>query len=337
MLTKLQWLLFPISMVYGLMTVIRNFLFDLEIFKRKKFSVKLIGVGNLSMGGTGKSIVVDYLIKQLHKKENIGVLSRGYKRITKGYVLAKSNDNPQTIGDEPFQFYSKYSNISVAISENRANGISELEKSNLQTIILDDVFQHRWVKPNKLILTTTFQRPYFKDYIFPVGNLREFAIGSNRADIILVTKCPNQLTTETKKLFLKKIKPRLHQKIYFTKLSYPSKVYDHQKKTYPLETLKHQKIKLITGIVDPNPLIEHLKSIELQIAPLPFPDHHHYTKSDFSQISLENESIVTTEKDFYKLIQVLNPNKVFYLPVRLEFFSTKDASDFLNQLSIPND
>ncbi len=337
MLTKLRWLLFPMSIVYGLMTVIRNFLFDLEIFKKKKFSVKLIGVGNLSVGGTGKSIVVDYLIKKLHKKEKIGVLSRGYKRITKGYVLAKSHDTPQTIGDEPFQFYSKYSNISVAVSENRANGISELEKSNLQTIILDDVFQHRWVKPNKLILTTTFQSPYFKDSIFPVGNLRELAIGANRADIILVTKCPHKLNIKTKTLFIKKINPKPHQRVYFTKLSYPNKVYDHQKKTYPIETLKHQKIKLITGIVNPNPLIEHLKNLELQIEPLAFPDHHHYTKSDFSQISLENESLITTEKDFYKLIQVMNPDKVFYLPVRLEFFNAKEASDFLNQVSTLND
>ncbi len=333
MLLKLRWLLIPISIVYGLITIIRNLLFDLEIYKQKKKSIKLIGVGNLSMGGTGKSIVVDYLIEQLNNKEKIGVLSRGYKRISQGYVLAKSNDTPQTIGDEPFQFYSKYPNISVAVSECRSIGITELEKLHIQIVILDDVFQHRWVKPNILILTTSFQSPYFKDFIFPVGNLRELAIGANRADIILVTKCPNTLTIKTKTLFIKKINPKPHQKVYFTKLSYPNKVYDHQKKPYSLETFKHQKIKLITGIVDPHLLIEYLRHLELQIEPLLFPDHHSYTKSDFSQFSMENQSILTTEKDFYKLIQVINPNKIFYLPTRLEFFSSKDASDFLNQVS----
>ena len=332
-MTNLRWLLFPFSLVYGLITIARNLLFDLGVFQQKKFSTNLIGVGNLSTGGTGKSIVVNYLIGHLYPKEKIGVLSRGYKRNTKGFVLAKSNDTPHTIGDEPYQFHSKHPGISVAVSENRAKGIIELEKLNVQTILLDDVHQHRWVKPNILVLTTTFQNPFFKDFILPVGNLREIASGANRAHIILVTKCPTELSQKTKTLFLKKINPKPHQKVYFTKLSYPKEVYDHQKRSYPIEKFKNRKIQLITGIVDPHPLIQYLKDLKLNLEIITFPDHHNYSKRDLSKIIIENQSVITTEKDFYKLIEVIDPSKIFCLPVNLEFFNSKDELDFLNQMT----
>ena len=336
MMNKFRWLLLPLAVLYGLVVMIRNMFFDCELFEQKKFSSNLIGVGNLSMGGTGKSIVVDFLIKKFYQKTNLSVLSRGYKRKSRGYILATSKDTPQTIGDEPFQFLSKYPDIGVAVSENRIKGVRSLENLDNQTIILDDVFQHRWVKPSVLILTTTYQRPYFSDFVFPVGRLREFALGAKRAQIILVTKCPPDLSESDKFDFLQKISPKSYQQVFFTKLVYDHKVLDYQKREYPLKKFKGKKILLVTGIVDPQPLVEYFENQQLTFQLMQFPDHHRYHSEDFNRISSTDYLVFTTEKDFYKLIDIIDPNRLYYVPVGLKFFDSNQEKEFLKGINISN-
>ena len=200
---KLKFLLYPLSLIYWLYTSFRNFLFDLGIIDSIVYKIPTIGVGNLSTGGTGKSIVVDYIIEKHKHKNKITTLSRGYNRNTKGFIQASKKSTAYEIGDEPFQFYSKHPEINVVVCEDRRKGMNIILKNlpNTDFCIWDDVFQHRFVKPGLMILTTTFQYPFYKDEILPIGNLRENKSSAKRADFIVVTKCPDNLSKKDKNLF----------------------------------------------------------------------------------------------------------------------------------------
>ena len=200
----MNFLLYPLSLIYNLYTSFRNFLFDLKIIDSIEYKIPTIGIGNLSTGGTGKSIVVDYIIGKFKNKNKITTLSRGYNRNTKGFIQASNISTAYEIGDEPFQFYSKHPEINVVVCEDRRKGMNIILKNLPDTnlCIWDDVFQHRFVKPGLMILTTTFQYPFYKDEILPVGNLRENISSAKRADMIVVTKCPDNLSQKDKLSFL---------------------------------------------------------------------------------------------------------------------------------------
>lgn len=323
-----RWFLFPISLVYGLVISFRNVLFNTGVFKQKHFDIPLIGVGNLSVGGTGKSILVDYLLNLLEDKRKLAVLSRGYGRKTSGFLIANENIGPEQIGDEPYQFHIKYQKVTVAVSERRVLGIERLLVNGIDCVVLDDVFQHRWVKPGLMILTTTYQRPYFEDYLLPAGNLREYRRGSSRSDIIMVTKCPNHLTEDQIHRFKHNLALSKSQKVYFSTLSYANLVYNYDGEQRSLEALKNQNLLLVTGIAEPRPLVDFMLSQQLRFKHLRFRDHHHYKRSDFEILDLTTYIILTTQKDFYKLHDVLESPKIYYLSVDIKFLRTSESIDF---------
>lgn len=325
---RIRWFLLPISFVYGFVIIFRNVLFNVGIFKQKHFDIPLIGVGNLSIGGTGKSILVDYLLNLLHDKRKLAVLSRGYKRKSSGFLIANKDTIPEQIGDEPYQFHSKYQKVTVAVSESRVSGINRLLLNGIDCVVLDDVFQHRWVRPGLMILTTTYQRPYFEDYLLPVGNLREFRRGARRSNIIMVTKCPNHLTEDQIFRFKSNMALSKHQKVYFSTLTYANMVYNYHNEQRLLESLKSENLLLVTGIADPQPLVDFMLSQHLRFKHLRFRDHHHYKPSDFERLDLTTYIILTTQKDFYKLYDVLESQNIYYLSVDIKFLRTSDSIDF---------
>ena len=327
-LKKARLLLFPLGILYGCIMAIRNKLFDWEILRCENTSIKSIGVGNLAMGGTGKSVVVMYLIKTL-KDFRIASLSRGYGRKTKGLVIAGPKDNPTILGDEPYQFFNRYPETVVAVSEKRAIGVKALAKmpNLIDFIILDDVMQHRWVRPQMMIMTSSFQRPYFKDFVFPAGDLREFRSGVKRADILLVTRTPEEFSIEQKEVFLKNIK--INVPVFFTKIQY-SKLLTQNGKTLDLTLLTGEDFLLVTGIADTHHLVEYLEKQYGSFDHLKFKDHHAYSLADAERINdrARGKIIVTTEKDYAKLEKVLDNNSLYCLRIELDFVFKEEQQFF---------
>ena len=329
-------LLYPFALIYQIGIWSRNKFFDFGIFKSRIFSLPIICVGNLTVGGTGKTPFTEYIIKLLNKNFKIAVLSRGYKRKTKGYFLSKADSTPIEIGDEPVQIKNKFPDITLAVDEKRVNGIQNLisEIPGLEAIILDDAFQHRYVKAGLNILLTDFNRLFYNDHLLPVGMLREDKSGKKRANIIVVTKCPIYLSLEEKETIEKKIKPYDSQKIFFTGLYYKTPVSLFNNKN--LECNKNTNVLLVTGIANPLPLLSYLEHQFNAIEKLFFKDHNTYTNQNinkiykiYQNIASENKIIITTEKDAVKLklIKNLTPkikDKIFYIPVYIDFlFNSK--------------
>ena len=307
-------LLFPLIPIYFLVTRIRNILFDKGLLKSKAYNIPVICVGNLSTGGTGKTPMIEYLIRLLSEHHELAVLSRGYKRDTKGFILADSHSSVWDIGDEPFQFHRKFNTVSVAVAEKRVEGIDRLLalENPPNCILLDDAYQHRYVKAGFNILLTSYQQPFFKDLVLPTGNLREPKSGYKRADIIIITKCPLALSQEEKDSITEQIKVLPHQSVFFSSISYSKNVFNQN----GLMTLNElENFTLVTGIADPGPLIEFLKGKGLVFKHLSFPDHHNFTSEEVSNLSKES-LIITTEKDFVRLSESeeLNTN-LWYLPI----------------------
>ena len=217
-----RFLLFPIALLYGLVMSIRNLLFHCRIWTPRRFQTPLIGVGNLATGGTGKSVVIDYLLTAFKKKFRLAVLSRGYGRSSKGFVLGKADSTASTLGDEPFQFLRKHPEVTVAVAEKRVEGVEHLlnQFSKTEAILLDDVMQHRWIQPHLLVLTTTFNQPYSQDFVLPMGNLREWRKGARRADIILITKTPPKATPADRDRIKQSLKLASNQSVYFCATAY---------------------------------------------------------------------------------------------------------------------
>ncbi|SFD56775.1 tetraacyldisaccharide 4'-kinase [Algibacter lectus] len=313
----LRYILFPIMPFYYLATWLRNKLFDLGIKKSKSYSTPVICVGNLSVGGTGKTPMIEHLITVLKNEYKVATLSRGYKRKTKGFQLGDKNGSAETIGDEPFQFYNKFKeDVLVAVDADRQNGIEQL--MNLpnapEVILLDDAYQHRKVEAGFNILLTTYANPYFKDYVLPTGNLREPRSGANRANIIVVTKCPDNLNETDKTLVLKRINADENQHVFFSNIAYAETLLSAEK-TMKVEDLT--SFCLVTGIANSKPLTDFLETKKLKFDHLNFNDHHNFSPADIAELS-KKELIVTTEKDFMRLkdYEVLK-DKLFYLPIAI--------------------
>ena len=323
----LRKLLFPFAILYGLITSIRNFLFDKGILKSYSFDLPVIAVGNLSVGGTGKTPQIEYLIRLLSDKYKIATLSRGYKRQSKGFILADANSNATILGDEPFQFYKKFPSIQVAVDADRKNGIEQLlsQSNKPEVILLDDAFQHRKVKAGFYILLTSYGDLYSDDFMLPTGNLRESRSGAKRANVIIVTKCPFNLSPDEQNNIKKKLKVAENQKLYFTFIAYEEFVYGENRKINVNEIQSAAKL-LVAGIAKPEPFFAYLQ--DTNDVCLSFPDHHNFTDKDILEIKnlAQNNIIITTEKDYMRLKGSLPSEQLFYLPIQSSFISGPETS-----------
>ncbi|MFQ3341155.1 MAG: tetraacyldisaccharide 4'-kinase [Flavobacteriaceae bacterium] len=326
----LRWILYPLALLYGFVVAIRNSLFNMGILKTQVISMPSIGVGNLSSGGTGKSVVIDYLIVFLKEKYHVAVLSRGYKRKTSGVVVGNENSSVSMIGDEPLQFLKKHQSVTVVVAKKRILGIQKIKEITPSNtfVLLDDVMQHRYVKPSILILTTTFSAPYFSDQLLPTGNLRESQSGAKRANIILVTKCPDIISKEEEESFKKQFTLSKNQFLFLTKISYSSFVFNGEKRQLLSELTP--PFLLITGIADPSPLVEFLNKKGVKYSHLEYPDHHAFTKRNIKEIyKKKGQGIVfTTEKDFNRLKPLMEGSELYYLPIKMTFIHPKQQTLF---------
>ena len=346
---SLAIILSPLSIFYGIIVTIRNKCFDWKILKSTEFDIPVISVGNLTTGGTGKTPHIEYLVKLLHDDHNIAVLSRGYRRKTKEFILATTNSSTSEIGDEPKQLKQKFHKLSVAVDRNRVNGIMKLKEKvkGIKAVLLDDAFQHRYVTPGLSIVLISYHKPVFKDYILPFGNLRESRNGIHRADIVIVTKTPESFKPIEKRLWMKNLKLYPYQFLYFTSYKYhdPQPVFKGKHKNLEVEILKKEKpaFLVVTGIANPLPLHNWLKKISKKLTTLSFPDHHTFTKQDIHTISnkfdsIKNKSkyIITTEKDATRFRELNLKNEtirdyMYYVPVEVEFLYN-DAKNFNKQI-----
>ena len=338
---KLKFLLYPISVLYSIYSSFRNLLFDFGLIDSIEYKIPTIGIGNLSTGGTGKSIIVDYLIEKFKKNKKITTLSRGYNRKTKGFVHASKSSDAYEIGDEPFQFFSKHPEINVVVCEDRRKGMNIILKNLPETelCIWDDVFQHRFVKPGLMILSTTFQYPFYRDEILPIGNLRENKDSSKRADIIVVTKCPIDMQVNDKKLFIESLNLLEYQKVFFSTLSYKKKIKSDLDEVN-IDILANNEFILVTGISDSSYLVEFLKSKAFNFKHLKYSDHYNFNKLSIEKIrSLSlGKKILTTEKDFGRLKPKISDRDIYFIEVSMHFDSEINElnfdeviSEYLNQ------
>lgn len=331
-------LLLPFAALYALITDIRFQLYQKKVFFSTKFDVPTISVGNLRVGGTGKTPHIELLIKLFAQTHQIATLSRGYGRKTKGFRLANQEDSPETIGDEPMQFYEKFGKkINVAVGEERALAIPELLYLRPETnlILLDDAFQHLAVKPNCSILLTEYAKPFYQDFVLPMGRLRERRKATHRADIIIVSKCPEKISQSEKEQIRKKINQYAPQKpIFFTKMTYGKPYFLQNKEN--AENIK--KVVLIAAIANPNYFCEAMqKTFDCQ-AYFFFPDHYFFQKKDLLPLkeSLQDDSyLLCTEKDANKLKNILPQEilaRTLAMPVEVDFLENETKLEFLRSL-----
>jgi tetraacyldisaccharide 4'-kinase len=324
----LRLLLFPFAILYGFITSIRNFLFDKGILKSTSFEIPVIAVGNLSVGGTGKTPQIEYLIRLLSERYKVATLSRGYKRKSEGFVLANQTANAEILGDEPFQFYQKFPNIQVAVDANRTNGITELlsQKEKPQVILLDDAYQHRKVKAGFYILLTAYGDLYADDFMLPTGNLRESRSGANRANVVIVTKCPKDLSVEKQAEIRLKLKLTHSQQLFFTFIDYDDSIYGREEKI-TVNKIKNESKLLLAGIAKPTPFFDYLKNEDDEC--LTFPDHHHFSDSDLQMIQnkAKDKKIITTEKDYVRLSESKLASSLYYLPIKSTFINKEQDFD----------
>lgn len=329
MLKVLRYIFFPISFLYRGILYLRNLLYDKNIIKSYQFSFPVICVGNLAVGGTGKTPMVEYLVRLLKDNYQTATLSRGYKRKTKGYAIANKNSTALEIGDEPMQFHQKFKDITVAVGEERVVAIPQLlyDRPATEVIILDDAFQHRMVKASLNILLTECNNLYSTDRLLPVGNLRDITSSSKRADIIVVTKCEEGLSLEKKKNIKNQLKPLPHQHIFFSEVLYapPSHLFTGE----TISWNKNIEAILICGIANPKPLQQFLHKQIKQFQLLEFSDHHIFTTDDLEKIKKQfdtiiatNKLILTTEKDGVRLQKFkteLESFPIYVLPIVQHF------------------
>lgn len=327
----LNYLLYPFSLLYGLVLWIRNRLYDNGVLTSVEFDLPVIAVGNLSVGGTGKTPHVEYLIRLLKDHYKTATLSRGYNRRTKGYLLAGSNSTAADIGDEPMQFHRKYPDVTVCVGEERMLAVPQLlgDQPETAVILLDDAFQHRSIKPGLNLMVTDYSRLFTRDHVVPVGRLREGRKGYHRADGIIVSKCPPGLSRQEKEAITREIAPLPHQQVYFTSLQYGA--------PYPMlpggpaQLPGNASILVACGIARPEPMVQHLLQSHSNVHLLAFPDHYYYTRKDLDKMKEELEQleggpkvIITTEKDAVRL-QLLQEQitamqlPVMVLPVEVSF------------------
>jgi tetraacyldisaccharide 4'-kinase len=345
MLNKLNFLFAPFALVYGLVVKIRNLMFDYRILKSVSFDKPIICVGNLTVGGTGKTPHVEYLIKLLSTKLNIATLSRGYGRKTKGFGYASTTSAAFEVGDEPLQMKIKFPSIRVAVDADRVEGVSRLikENKNLNVIILDDAFQHRYVKPGLSILLIDYNQPVTSDFFLPMGRLRDSLKEKRRANIVIVSKCPSDLSQESKASIAAKLKLEPNQSIYFTTIKYGDPIPVFLEFGTHLELNKGKEIFALAGIANPTFFFSYLEKKSNLIEKHTFPDHYSFTKKQIYSIFdayLKNRSInkaiVTTEKDAARLRGIPSLDEefmksLFFIPIEVEFLDNQE-NNFNNQI-----
>ena len=338
-----DWLL-PFSWIYGSIVRFRNWLFDIGLKKSKSFSIPIISVGNITVGGSGKTPHVEYLIRLLHDKAKIAVLSRGYKRKSHGYILANESTTMPEIGDEPFQMHEKFSDIYVAVDAKRARGIENLQNDeaskDVDVVLLDDAFQHRYVKPGINILLVDYHRLIIYDKMLPAGRLREPLSGKNRADIVIITKCPKDLKPMEFRVLTKAMDLYPFQKLYFTSIDYDTPKGVFEEKQIELDKLQDYHVLLLTGIASPKQMEHDLKPMTKDITNLSFGDHHSFKGKDIDRINDAFESmpepriIITTEKDAVRLRETDGlyekvKSNMYELPIKVSFML--DQQDNFNE------
>lgn len=339
-LVKIHYWLYPVSWLYGIGVYLRNKLFDWGYYRSKSFDVPVVCVGNLAVGGTGKTPHTEYLIKLLQQTgAHVAMLSRGYKRKSKGYVLATDETDVKRIGDEPYQIKTKFPDIRVAVDENRCHGIEQLmklENPKVDVVLLDDAFQHRHVKAGLNILLTDFHRLFSDDTLLPAGRLREPEDGKNRAHIVIVTKCPEDIKPIDFNIITKRLKLYPYQQLYFSSFRYGALAPLFGEKRRALASLgKDEQVLLVTGIASPTTLMEKLKAHTPHVDLCQFDDHHDFSHKDlqlikerFEHLEGEKKLIVTTEKDATRLqhhpalAEALKPY-LYVLPIEIEFLQNQ--------------
>ena len=329
MLRSFRYLLFPFSLIYGGVVWLRNWMFDKNILKSASFNFPIICVGNIAVGGTGKTPMTEYLIRLLQSNFKTATLSRGYKRKTKGFAIADATTTALEIGDEPMQFHNKFPDVTVAVGEERLVAIPQLlhDKADTEVIILDDAFQHRMVKAGLNIVLTAYNNLYTRDLILPSGDLRDVKASMKRAHIIVVTKCKAGLTLQEKESIIKEIDPLPHQAVFFTEIVYatPYHLFNQQ----PAAITAATNILLICGIANPRPLKDYLEQKMHTYDMLRYPDHHIFNiddladiKKQFAKMSGTDKVIITTEKDAVRMVKFeedLKDFPVYVLPIEHAF------------------
>ncbi len=329
MLRSFRYLLFPFSLIYGGVVWLRNWLFDKNILKSATFNFPIICVGNIAVGGTGKTPMTEYLIRLLQNDFKTATLSRGYKRKTRGFAIADETTTALEIGDEPMQFHNKFTHVTVAVGEERLVAIPQLlhDRPDTELIILDDAFQHRMVNAGLNIVLTAYNNLYTRDLILPAGDLRDVKASMKRADIIVVTKCKPELTAQEKENIIKEIAPLPHQSVFFTAIVYtsPYHLFTNERAVINAAT----NILLICGIANPRPLKDYLESKMHTYDMLRYPDHHIFNiddladiKKQFAKMPGDNKVMITTEKDAVRLTkfeEALKDFPVYVLPIEHAF------------------
>jgi tetraacyldisaccharide 4'-kinase len=309
---------FPISLIYALVVYLRNYLYDVGFFSSKTYKTKTICVGNLSVGGTGKTPMIEFFIANVKKQNKIAVLSRGYGRKSKGYLLAKPGLGVEDLGDEPYQIHKKFPNAFIAVDADRQNGISILEKTvGPDIILLDDAFQHRKVQCDQYVLLTSHSNLYIDDWYLPTGNLRDTKREAKRANIIVVTKCPPNLGRAEQQSIQKKLNPAPGQKVIFSFLDYEARLKGNLGEM-DLAELKNKKVTLVTGIANPKPLVDFLGDQGIVFEHLTYPDHHFFSEREIALFN-SRDVVLTTEKDYVRLMGKLE--SLYYIGIRHKFMN----------------
>jgi tetraacyldisaccharide 4'-kinase len=333
-------LLYPFSAIYGLIVSMRNFMYDYKIFKSTEFEIPVISIGNITVGGTGKTPHTEYLVDLLRKQFRVTTISRGYKRKTKGYQEVEVGSLASHIGDEPLQIKSKFSDIQVVVDEKRVHAIEIIQKQEASQlpdiILLDDAFQHRSVSAGINILLIDFNRPIDKDTLMPVGRLRESKWQMRRANVIIYTKCPQEISPITRRIIMKDVNLRPYQNLFFTTMVYQPLTPVFPDEAIPTPRLASDKVSvlLVTGIANPEHLRKYLNNFSEHITDLKYPDHHNFNASNIQQIETkfagieaENKIIITTEKDSMRLKDMdLSPqlkSHLFYIPLKIKFLDSE--------------
>ncbi|HMM10623.1 MAG TPA: tetraacyldisaccharide 4'-kinase [Bacteroidales bacterium] len=335
----MRLILYPFSLIFKFILIIRHLLYDVGLLKSKSYDIPVIGVGNLSFGGTGKTPTVEYLVNLLSPHYRTAILSRGYKRKRKGPFLLDAATTAADAGDEPRQYKLKFTELNIAVAENRNDGMKLLLDIDPapEVILLDDAFQHRAIKPGLNILLTDYHKLYPKDHLFPAGNLRDIKQAATRADIIIVTKTPSIISPYIKAEILQIIKPKPHQQLYFAYLEF-GKAYPIGKPPKAKELRDVSSIFLVTGIANPYPLLEHMRRKCNELLHKSFSDHHRFSEKDileirhaFQHIIGSNKIIVTTEKDAVRLadspyFSKLEDLPILVQPIRMAFHASEYGS-----------
>lgn len=335
-----NWYLFPFAFLYRIVVSLRNILFNIGVLKSRSFDLPIISVGNITVGGTGKTPHVEYLIRLLKDEFKLATLSRGYKRKTKGFILASNSSDVKAIGDEPKQIKQKFRDIKVAVDEKRVHGVQELLKldDSPELILLDDAYQHRHIKPGLNILLIDYNRLISKDSMLPVGRLREPAHNHSRANIILMTKCPSGLKPIDFQILHQDLKLFPYQNLFFTSFKYNTLIsVFNQKPSIELGSLKGKTALVVTGIANPKPLYAELDKHKVVMNEMAFPDHHAFSLADvqkivsqYVDIQAREKLIICTEKDAIRLREYGNKTNlvnlpVYYLPIEVEFLNNGES------------